>query len=59
MKALKAGDVVAAETGGPNLLQGWAFADQALRVAAGYEPLKDIGIEDRLFTKENIDQFDF
>jgi ribose transport system substrate-binding protein len=58
MKALKAGDVVVAETGGPNLLQGWAFADQALRVAAGYKPLPDIGIEDRLFTKENIDSID-
>lgn len=58
MKALKAGDVVVGETGGPNLLQGWAFADQALRVAAGYKPLPDIGIKDRLFTKENIDSID-
>jgi ribose transport system substrate-binding protein len=58
MKALKSGDVVVAETGGPNLLQGWAFADQALRVAAGYPPLKDIGIKDRLFTKDNIDSID-
>jgi ribose transport system substrate-binding protein len=54
MKALKNKDVVAAETGGPNLLQGWAFADQALRVAAGYPPLPDIGIKDRLFTTDNI-----
>ena len=35
MKALKKKDVVVAETGGPNLLQGWALADQGLRVAAG------------------------
>ncbi|HEY7420902.1 MAG TPA: sugar ABC transporter substrate-binding protein [Gaiellaceae bacterium] len=54
MKALKNKDVVVAETGGPNLLQGWAFADQALRVAAGVPALKDIGIEDRLFTANNI-----
>ena len=54
MKALKNKDVVAAETGGPNLLQGWAFADQALRVAGGYPPLPDIGIKDRLFTADNI-----
>ena len=54
MKALKNKDVVVAETGGPNLLQGWAFADQALRVAAGVKPLPDIGIEDRLFTASNI-----
>jgi ribose transport system substrate-binding protein len=54
MKALKNKDVVAAETGGPNLLQGWAFADQALRVAAGAKPLPDIGIKDRLFDASNI-----
>jgi ribose transport system substrate-binding protein len=54
MKALKNGDVVVAETGGPNLLQGWAFADQALRVAAGYKPLPEIGVQDRLFTMANI-----
>jgi ribose transport system substrate-binding protein len=58
MKALKNGDVVAAETGGPNLLQGWAFADQALRVAAGYPALPDIGVEDRLFTRDNINSID-
>jgi len=54
MKALKNKDVVVAETGGPNLLQGWAFADQALRVAAGVKPLSDIGIKDRLFDASNI-----
>jgi ribose transport system substrate-binding protein len=54
MKALKNHDVVVGETGGPNLLQGWAFADQALRVAAGVKPLPDIGVKDRLFTADNI-----
>jgi ribose transport system substrate-binding protein len=58
MKALKNHDVVVAETGGPNLLQGWAFADQALRVAAGVKPLPDIGVKDRLFTKHNINSID-
>jgi ribose transport system substrate-binding protein len=58
MKALKNHDVVVAETGGPNLLQGWAFADQALRVAAGYKPLADIGVQDRLFTSANINSID-
>jgi ribose transport system substrate-binding protein len=58
MKALKNKDVVVAETGGPNLLQGWAFADQALRVAAGSPPLPDIGVKDRLFTASNIGSID-
>ena len=39
-------------------LQGWAFADQGLRVAAGYPPLPDIGIKDRLFTADNINSID-
>jgi ribose transport system substrate-binding protein len=54
MKALKNKDVVVAETGGPNLLQGWALADQGLRIAAGVKPLPDIGVLDRLFTAANI-----
>jgi ribose transport system substrate-binding protein len=58
MKALKNSDVVVAETGGPNLLQGWAFADQALRVASGVKPLSDIGVKDRLFDKSNINSID-
>jgi ribose transport system substrate-binding protein len=58
MKALKNKDVVVAETGGPNLLQGWAFADQALRVASGYPALPDIGVKDRLFTASNINSLD-
>jgi ribose transport system substrate-binding protein len=58
MKALKNHDVVVAETGGPNLLQGWAFADQALRVAAGVKPLPDIGVKDRLFDASNINSID-
>ena len=39
-------------------LQGWAFADQALRVAAGVKPLPDIGVKDRLFAKDNINSID-
>jgi len=58
MQELKNHDVVVAETGGPNLLQGWAFADQALRVAVGAKPLPDIGVEDRLFTADNINSVD-
>jgi len=58
MENLKRRYVVAAETGGPNLLQGWAFADEALRVLSGVQPLNDLGIPNRLFTVRNIDSID-
>ena len=58
MQNLKDHNVVAAETGGPNLLQGWAFADQGMRVLAGQQPLQDLGIPTRLFDSTNIDSID-
>jgi len=35
-------------------LQGWAFADQGLRVLAGQQPLGDLNIPTRLFDASNI-----
>ena len=58
MTNLKQAYVVAAETGGPNLLQGWAFADQGLRVLAGQQPLQDLNIPTRLFDATNISSID-
>ena len=58
MQDLKRGYVVVAETGGPNLLQGWAFADEALRVLSGVPPLNNLGIPNRLFTARNINSID-
>lgn len=58
MTELKNGNVVFADAGGPNLIQGWAFGDQAFRVLAGVEPLEDLGIKDRMFDASNIDSLD-
>src|SRR5262252_3066008 len=58
MQNLKQRYVVAAETGGPNLLQGWAFADEGLRVLSGQPPLNDLNIPTRLFDASNIDSVD-
>jgi ribose transport system substrate-binding protein len=58
MQNLKSKYVVTAETGGPNLLQGWAFADQGLRVLAGQPPLGDLNIPTRLFDATNINSLD-
>jgi ribose transport system substrate-binding protein len=58
MQNLKQQYVVAAETGGPNLLQGWAFADEGLRVLSGQKPLDDLNIPTRLFDASNINTID-
>lgn len=58
MQNLKQHYVVAAETGGPNLLQGWAFAEEGLRVMSGLSPLDDLNIPTRLFDSSNINSID-
>jgi ribose transport system substrate-binding protein len=58
MQNLKQHNVVAAETGGPNLLQGWAFSEEGLRVLAGQQPLDDLNIPTRLFDASNINGVD-
>ncbi len=58
MQNLKDKNVVAADAGGPNLLQGWAFADEGFRVLAGQKPLDDLGIPTRIFDASNINTID-
>jgi ribose transport system substrate-binding protein len=55
MQDIKNNDVVGADVGGPNLLQGWAFAEEGLRVLDGLPPLNDLNIPTRLFDSSNID----
>lgn len=50
--------VVAGDTGGPNLVQGWAFADEGLRILAGGQPVNDLNIPTRLFDANNIGSID-
>lgn len=54
MKDIKNHDVVGMDIGGPNLLQGWAFAEQGLRVLDGLPALGDLNIPTRLFDSSNI-----
>lgn len=58
MAELAKGNIVAADVGNPNVLQGWGVADQAFRVIAGEEPVDDIGMPFRIFTERNIDDID-
>lgn len=57
MKEIENG-AVAADVGNPNTLEGWAFADQALRLLSDQPPVEDIGIPFRLFTENNVGELD-
>jgi ribose transport system substrate-binding protein len=58
LQSLKKHDVVAADVGNPNLWLGWSFADQTLRVLTGNTPVANVGVPNRLFTKNNIGKID-
>lgn len=58
MEFLQDGKVVAADVGSPQAWQGWALADQFLRLMAGEEPLEDQGVDLRLFDGTNIGDID-
>ena len=54
MQDIKNNNVVGADVGGPNLLQGWAFAEEGLRVLDGFPALNNLNIPTRLFDSSNI-----
>ena len=58
LESLKNGDVVAANVGANPEQYGWAFADQTLRVLSDEEPVKDVKLPLRIFTRDNIDSID-
>lgn len=58
MKFMAQGDVVVADVGSAQVRQGWATADQILRVLTDTDPVDDIKVPLRLFTESNIDSID-
>jgi ribose transport system substrate-binding protein len=58
MQALQDNKIVAADVGSPQAWQGWALADQFLRLMSGEEPLEDQGVDLRLFDESNIGDID-
>ncbi len=58
MQDLAAGKTVAAEVGSPQAQEGWALADQFMRIIAGQAPAKDENVGLRLFDKTNVTSID-
>lgn len=58
MKKLAAGESVAVDVGSHNAYEGWAYADQAMRLIAGVEPVDNELVPVRVFTAENIDELE-
>ena len=58
LQSLKNNDVVAANVGANPEQYGWSFADQSLRLLSGQEPVKDVKLPLRVFTRNNIDSID-
>lgn len=58
MKYLADGDTVIGEVGSPQAWEGYALADQLMRILSGGEPLADEEVGLRLFTRDNIDEID-
>lgn len=58
LESMKNNDVVAANVGANPEQYGWAFADQTLRLLSGEEPVKDVKLPLRVFTRNNIGSID-
>ena len=56
MQNMASGDVVKADVGSPQAWEGWALADQFLRVVAGQDPIVDEKVGLRVFDETNIGQ---
>lgn len=58
MKKLAAGDGISVDVGSHNAYEGWAYADQSLRLLTGQEPVANQLVPARVFTKDNIGELD-
>jgi len=58
MQAMAKSDVVAADCGTDPIRLGWACADQLLRVMSGVQPVPDIKLPIKLFTRDNVGGLD-
>jgi ribose transport system substrate-binding protein len=56
MKKMASGGAVSVDVGSSQAYEGWAYADQALRLMTGQKPLSDELVPVRVFTSQNVDK---
>jgi ribose transport system substrate-binding protein len=54
MQNMAKGNMIGVDVGSHNTYEGWAYADQALRLMTGQDPLKDELVPIRVFTADNV-----
>lgn len=54
MKKMAAGESIFVDVGAHSPYQGWAYADQALRLMTGQEPVADEFVPARVFTRDDV-----
>jgi len=57
LTAIQQNNVAGADVGSPAVWEGWAVADETLRILTGQPAVTDTKIPERLFTKNNIGDF--
>lgn len=58
LKMLADGNLVTGDVGNSPAWLGWATIDQAARLAAGLQPVDDVSVPARIFTKNNVKDLD-
>ncbi len=54
MKKMAAGESIGVDVGSHNAYEGWAYADQSLRLLSGVDPVVNEFVPLRVFTRDNI-----
>jgi ribose transport system substrate-binding protein len=54
MKKMAAGDSIFVDVGSHNAYEGWAYADQSLRLITGNAPSVNENVPARVFTRDNV-----
>ena len=54
MQNMAKGNMIGVDVGSHNTYEGWAYADQAMRLMTGEKPLQDELVPIRVFTEDNV-----
>jgi ribose transport system substrate-binding protein len=58
MQNMAKGNMITVDVGSHNTYEGWAYADQAMRLMTGQKPLKDELVPLRVFTRDNVGELE-